>query len=157
MILLLLVLCGQPDAPTPMKQCEKAVSILLLTKDDVFYDLGCGDGRIVSMAAMKTGCRAVGIDYDEKRVKLARQTVKQNKVDHLVKIYHADLREVDFEKLPATVFYLYLPQKLIKELTPKLQKCQGVVIISYIHPLPIDHGRKEGDFFIYKILKGEKK
>ncbi len=157
MIFLMAVLAFcQSDAPTPVSECEKMCKQLKLTKKDVFYDLGCGDGRLVTLVAMRSGCRAVGIDYDAKKVELAKKTVKENGVGHLVRIYHADLLHVDFEKLTVTVFYLYLPRELIEKLTPKLLNCPGVTIVSYIHPLPLKHKKKVGDFFIYEIPKREK-
>jgi len=152
---LALVLCAvlgaQPDAPTPVNECYTALALADLDEKDVFYDLGCGDGRLCVFAAKRYGCKAVGIDYDVDKVRHAQENVRFNKLGSLVAVYRKDLREVDFEKLPATVYYMYLPMPLVRELTPKLQRCRGVKVISYMHRLPIPHQAKKGNFFIYQF------
>src|SRR6266581_4530625 len=62
---------------TPPDAVDKMLEMAQVTKDDVVYDLGCGDGRIVIAAAKKYGCQAVGIDIDPERVKEARAHRKQ--------------------------------------------------------------------------------
>jgi len=56
-----LVLGANPDAPTPLAQCHQALMLAKLTEDDVFFDLGCGDGRMCILAAEKTGCKGVRV------------------------------------------------------------------------------------------------
>src|SRR5688572_24204915 len=55
--------------PTPNDVVEKMLELAKVTKNDVVYDLGCGDGRIVVTAAKKHGCRGVGFDINPVRVK----------------------------------------------------------------------------------------
>jgi len=55
-------------------------------KDDVVYDLGSGDGRIVIEAAKKYGCRAVGLEIDHDLVKLSQERVQEAKIEKLVSI-----------------------------------------------------------------------
>ena len=62
-----------------------------VTKNDIVYDLGCGDGRIPVTAAKKYGARGVGIDIDPQRIKEANENVAKNNVGNLVKIVNADL------------------------------------------------------------------
>ena len=71
------------DAPfitSPDIVVEKMVEVAELTPDDLVYDLGCGDGRIVITAALKSGCRGVGYDIDPERVAEARENVIANGV-----------------------------------------------------------------------------
>src|SRR5205823_14383870 len=61
----------KPDVifvPTPQEVVDKMLEVAKVTKDDVVYDLGCGDGRIVCTAARKYGCKAVGFDIDPDRI-----------------------------------------------------------------------------------------
>ena len=70
--------------PTPQPVVEKMLEVAKVTKKDVVYDLGCGDGRIVVTAAKKYGCKAVGFDIDPERIKESLDNVKKNKVEDLV-------------------------------------------------------------------------
>ena len=48
-----------PYVPTPENVVAEMLRLAEVTKDDVLYDLGCGDGRIVITAAAQLGCRGV--------------------------------------------------------------------------------------------------
>ncbi|MHC4603787.1 MAG: 50S ribosomal protein L11 methyltransferase, partial [Planctomycetota bacterium] len=77
----------EPDVifvPTPQDVVDKMLELVKIKKDDLVYDLGCGDGRIVVTAAKKFGCKAVGFDIDPQRVKESLANVKKNNVGHLV-------------------------------------------------------------------------
>src|SRR5262249_19052718 len=76
--------------PTPQSVVEKMLEYAKVTKDDVVYDLGCGDGRIVVTAAKKYGARGVGVDIDPVRVKEALALVKKEGVEKLVEIRLGD-------------------------------------------------------------------
>ena len=62
-----------------------------VTKDDIVYDLGCGDGRIPVTAAREFGARGVGIDIDPQRIAEANANVKQAGVGNRVQIRQQDL------------------------------------------------------------------
>jgi ribosomal protein L11 methylase PrmA len=110
-----------PYVPTPQAVVEKMLETAKVTKNDVVYDLGCGDGRIVVTAAKKYGCKAVGIDLDPKRVAEAKANVKKNKVEDLVEIREANALKVeDIGK--ASVVTLYLLPEVNLKLRPILQK-----------------------------------
>lgn len=123
----------RPDVifvPTPEDVVEKMLELAEVTKDDVVYDLGCGDGRIVVTAAKKYGCKAVGIDIDPQRVKESLERVKKYKVEHLVTIKEGDIFQEDLT--PATVVTLYLLPSLNVKLIPQLQKLKpGARIVSH--------------------------
>jgi SAM-dependent methyltransferase len=104
--------------PTPHHVVEEMLRVAEVTKDDVIYDLGCGDGRVVIMAAKQHGARGVGIDIDPKRIKESRENARQAGVSKHVKFMQQDLFEADFRE--ATVVTLYLLPRLNLELRPKL-------------------------------------
>ena len=54
--------------PTPQNAVEKMLDMAKVTKDDLVYDLGCGDGRICCMAARDFGAKSVGVDIDPARI-----------------------------------------------------------------------------------------
>ncbi len=87
-------------------------------KDDVVYDLGCGDGRIVIAAAKKFGARGVGVDIDPQRIKESKENALKAGVADRVKFIQKDLFEMDLSE--ATVIALYLLPSLNLRLRPKL-------------------------------------
>lgn len=124
----------EPDVdyiPTPHDVVARMLELAAVEKDDVLYDLGCGDGRIVVAAAKKHGCRAVGFDIDPKRVKESRENITKNRLQQLVKIKQQDLFKVDIS--PASVVMLYLSTKLNTRLLPQLDKLKpGSRIVSHL-------------------------
>ena len=117
--------------PTPEDVVEAMLNVAKVTKDDVVYDLGCGDGRIVVTAAKKHGASGVGIDIDPQRIKEARENVRQAGVADKVTILEADLFTTDISR--ATVVTLYLLPSLNRKLMPKLmaELKPGTRIVSH--------------------------
>jgi tRNA A58 N-methylase Trm61 len=89
-----------------------------VTKDDLVYDLGSGDGKIPIAAAKQFGAHAVGIEYNADMAELARRNAKRAGVDNLVKIVTGDIFKEDFSK--ATVVTMYLLPELNLRLRPTI-------------------------------------
>lgn len=106
--------------PTPQDVVDKMLQLAKLKKDELIYDLGCGDGRIPITAARKYGCKSVGYDLDPERVKESLENVKKNEVEHLVKIEQKDIFTLDLSE--ADVVTLYLLPALNVKLIPQLEK-----------------------------------
>ena len=123
----------EPDVifvPTPQNVVDRMLELAQVTKDDLLYDLGCGDGRIVVTAAKRYGCRAVGYDIDPERVKESLQNVQENNVGHLVTIEQKDIFTLDLSE--ANVITLYLLPSLNVKLFPQLEKLKaGSRIVSH--------------------------
>ncbi len=109
-----------PYVPTPQIVVEKMLELAGVTKNDVVYDLGCGDGRIVVTAAKKYGAKGVGIDLDPQRVKEAVDNVKRANVESLVEIREGNALQVDVSA--ASVVTLYLLPEVNLRLRPTLLK-----------------------------------
>ena len=112
----------KPDiywVPTPPAVVDAMLKLADVKSTDVVYDLGCGDGIIVTTAAQKYGARAVGIDIDPQRVKEAEERARKMGVSDKVEIRQGDLFEADIKD--ATVVTLYLLQSLNVKLMPKLK------------------------------------
>lgn len=109
---------------------DKMVEIAQLTKDDLVYDLGCGDGRIIVTAALKSGCRGVGFDIDPLRVAEAKKNVELHDVQRLVSIQERDIFQVDLSQADVAVMYL-LPW-MMQKLPPQFEKMKpGSRIVSH--------------------------
>lgn len=99
--------------------------------DDVVYDLGCGDGRIVIAAAREFGARGVGVDLDPQRVREARAHADRAGVGDRVTFRVEDVFETDIRN--ATVVTLFLSPELNARLRPKLvgELRPGTRIVSH--------------------------
>ena len=116
--------------PTPQVVVDKMLELAQVKKDDLVYDLGCGDGRIVVTAAKKFGCVAKGFDIDPQRVRESRENVRKNNVGDLVTIEQKDIFTLDLSDVDVVTLYL-LPSLNVK-LIPQLQKMKpGSRIVSH--------------------------
>jgi len=120
-----------PYVSTPYPVVEEMLRIAEVNKDDILYDLGCGDGRIVITAAKKFGCRGVGVDLDPQRIKESRENAIKENVQNKVTFIQKDLFEAEISE--ATVVTLYLLSSINLELRPKLLKDlkPGTRIVSH--------------------------
>jgi SAM-dependent methyltransferase len=107
-----------PYVPTHERIVAEMLKVANVKKNDVLYDLGSGDGRIVITAAKRFGTRGVGVDIDPVRVKEARENAVKAGVTDRVKFLQQDLFETDFRE--ATVVTLYLLPEVNLRLRPKL-------------------------------------
>jgi precorrin-6B methylase 2 len=128
--------------PTPAVIVAKMLEVAKVTKDDLLYDLGCGDGRIVIAAASKYGCRAVGYDIDERKVEESKVNVQKNRVEKLVQIECQDIFKLDLQ--PATVITLFLLPEMNIQLIPQLDKMKdGSRVVCHEFALrDVEHDRK---------------
>ena len=120
-----------PFVPTPQDVVDRMLELAGVSENDVVYDLGCGDGRIVITAAERYGARGVGIDIDPQRVAESRANAERAGVAHLVKFIQQDALEVDVSD--ATVVTLYLLSSSNMKLRPILtsQLASGARIVSH--------------------------
>ena len=116
--------------PTREPVANAMVKLAGVTKNDVVYDLGCGDGALL-IAAAKLGARVVGVDIDPQRIKEATENLKNSGVGDRVKFLNQDLFTTDISE--ATVVTLYLLPSLNLKLMPKLNKelKPGTRIVSH--------------------------
>lgn len=109
-----------PYVPTPQPIVDKMLELAKVGKNDVLYDLGCGDGRIVITAAKERGARGTGVDINPVRINEAKKNAKEAGVTDKVDFKVANLFESDFSK--ATVVTLYLLPDINVKLRPLLWK-----------------------------------
>jgi protein-L-isoaspartate O-methyltransferase len=121
--------------PSPIEVVERMLHLANVTADDVVYDLGSGDGRIVIMAAARHGARGVGVEIDPQLVSLSRREAKRHQVEHLVTFVNADALTVDVSA--ATVVTLFLTRQANMLLRPKLhgELRPGARVVSYAHDM----------------------
>lgn len=125
---------GAMEAPyitTPEPVVGAMLDLARVGSNDVVYDLGCGDGRIVIEAARTRGARGVGIDIDEVLIERARVSARQAGVADRVRFERGDLFALDLRQ--ATVVTLYLGEDLNTKLWPKLRRelAPGSRVVSH--------------------------
>jgi predicted O-methyltransferase YrrM len=120
-----------PYVPTNEKVLDAMLAMARVTKQDVLYDLGSGDGRIPITAARRFGTRGVGIEIDPQRVREANENARAARVAHLVRFVEGDIFEADLRE--ATVVTLYLLPEVNLKLRPKLlsELRPGTRIVSH--------------------------
>ena len=120
-----------PFVPSPYDVVQRMLTLAEVTRDDIVYDIGCGDGRIVITAAQRFGARGVGIDIDPQRIAEANANAERAGVQHLVQFIQQDAMTVDVSE--ATVVTLYLLSSSNLKLRPLLtsQLAPGARIVSH--------------------------
>lgn len=86
---------------------------------DIIYDLGCGDGRVVIMAAQDFGAQGIGVEMREDLAKQAMGKISDLGLEGRVKIVHGDMFKVDISQ--ANVITLYLTTSANDKVKPKLE------------------------------------
>ena len=124
--------------PTEQVVVEKMLEMAKVKKDDLVFDLGCGDGRIVVTAAKKYGAKGVGVDIDPARIKDSLETMRKAGVSKdLVDIRQGDALKVkDLEK--ASVIMLYMLPEFMEKLEPQMKSRlkPGTRIVAHDYPFP---------------------
>lgn len=153
-----------PFVPSEGYVIEKMLQLAQVGKDDVLYDLGSGDGRIVIAAALR-GAKSVGIELDKIRVLVSRFWITLFRLSHSALILNKDFFSVDLSK--ASVISLFLLQQTNQKLKTKFLRelKPGTKIISYAftfegwEPVQIENlpGSVFGRIYLYRIGHTKKK
>lgn len=117
--------------PTSQEVVNAMLKMAKVTKTDMVYDLGSGDGRIVITAAKEYGATGIGVDIDPERIKEANENARKANVNDKVKFIEGDLFKMNFKD--ATVVTLYLLPSLNLKLRPQLfeQLKPGTRVVSH--------------------------
>ena len=158
-LLLLLSMVWPPDSPwapwwrTNKKTAQAICKLANISKDDVIYDLGCGDGTVLITAAKEFGAQGVGIEIDPLRFLFASIKVKTYGLSKKITIIKKNFYREDVSK--ATVIFVYLVPKTLQKLKPKFLKelKPGTKIISfrYTMDLPLIRQVQHYDLYLYQI------
>ncbi len=104
--------------PTPIEIAEHLLNFSGASSNDIVYDLGCGDGRLIITAAKLFKAKGIGIDIDPVRIKEAKQNAKKENVEELTTFIQDDALNTDISN--ASLIVLYLPTEAIQKLESKL-------------------------------------
>ena len=111
---------GLPPVPTKYSRIRKALQLVNLRPDEVLYDLGSGDGRVLIIAAREFSAQAVGIEIGPVQRAVSRMNVLRNGVRHKVRIEAGNFYQSDLSA--ADVVFVYATSKEISKLASHLEK-----------------------------------
>ena len=120
-----------PYIPTPHEVVEEMLRLAGVGGEDILYDLGCGDGRIVISAARQYGACGVGVDINPRRIMESCRNAHKARVRDKVRFVRKSIFDADTSK--ATIVTLYLLSSVNVKLRPKLLRelKPGTRIVSH--------------------------
>jgi predicted RNA methylase len=143
-------LAGAPWVPSSLKVVNKMLSLAEVSPNDLVYDLGCGDGRLVVAAAIRFGARAVGIEVDPFRFIWCQILITILGLRKRVKIIYGNFFKKSFANADVVTCYL-LPEtntKLEEKFKQELRSGTRIVSNSFIFP-GLQYVRQDGDAKLY--------
>lgn len=157
---LIAMITGAPWVPTPNARVKRMLELAKLKRGDRLYDLGCGDGRLVHMAARDYGADAIGLELSPLIYFMGR--VKNFILRSKSKILFRDFRRIDYSNANVLVFYL-MPE-ILQAMRPKFEAelKPGTLVVSYafavdgwtpIHIEPKDPAKNYSRILVYEAPK----
>ena len=149
-----------PYVGTPVPVVERMLELANLRTGETVYDLGCGDGRVLIVAAQKHRMKAVGVELSERLATSTTETLKKLGLSDLASVIHGDLMDVDLSG--ADVVTIYLLRDSNDLLRPKLEKSlrAGARIISHDYEIRgwrpttverIEASKREHKIYVYTV------
>ncbi len=125
-----------PNVPAPWEVVDRMLALADVSADDVVYDLGSGDGRILVRAAKKFGARAVGLEINHALVVESESAIRAAGVENLTEIREQNIFDADLRL--ATVVTVYVMSSSYEQLKPKfaLELRPGTRLVSYGSTIP---------------------
>jgi SAM-dependent methyltransferase len=125
-----------PYVPTPIKVVRTMLKLAEVGPEDVVYDLGCGDGRILFTAVEEfEAMSAVGIDINSSICKPIMLKVEKRGLGDRISVVNGNFFLADLS--PASVVTLYLTTSGNTKLRPKLEEelREGAMVVSHDFPI----------------------
>jgi ubiquinone/menaquinone biosynthesis C-methylase UbiE len=125
-----------PFVQTPLEVAKKMLDLSQIKSGEVLYDLGCGDGRLIILAAKEAGARATGIELREDLIERARTEIKRLNLEDKVSVIRGNFFDVPITD--ADVVTLYLTSSANERLRPKLEAelKSGARVVSHDFKVP---------------------
>jgi ubiquinone/menaquinone biosynthesis C-methylase UbiE len=118
--MLIPALYGLPLVPTKPERIRKALKLVNLRPNQILYDLGAGDGRVLFIAAREFGSKAVGIEIGPVQCMLIWLRIKVSGLENQIQVRWADFYKADLSQ--ADVIYVYATSEEVVKLAPHLEK-----------------------------------
>jgi len=123
------------DVQLPEHSFREIFEFANLSKDDVFYHLGCGDGKGLTIALEEFGVRkAIGIDINRKKIEQSNSLLQEKNLDqgHVI---CKDVTDAIFDDATVILFW-FTDVLIIEKMMEKFEKLKhGCKIITIWGPL----------------------
>lgn len=125
-----------PFVSTPEPVVRRMLKLADVKPGEIVYDLGAGDGRVLIIAALEFGARAVGVEIRPQLIYEIEKKIKMYNLGNKVKIIHGNFFDVDISE--ADIVTLYLLTSVNEKLKPKLRRelKEGARIVSHDFEIP---------------------
>jgi ubiquinone/menaquinone biosynthesis C-methylase UbiE len=125
-----------PFVQTPLEVAKKMLDLSQVKPGEILYDLGCGDGRLIILAAKDMGASSTGIELREDLVERARTEIKRFNLEDKVKVIQGNFFDVNISD--ANIITLYLTSSANERLRPKLEAelKPGTRVVSHDFKVP---------------------
>ena len=146
---------NSPWAPwwrTNRKTARAICRLAEISKDDIVYDLGCGDGTFIITTAKEFGAKAVGIEIEQTRFLISKIRIIFNGLSSTITAKRENFFNTDLSN--ATVVIVYLIPKTLEKLLPKFQKelKKGAKIVSYKYPINLKIKKEDSKNNLYLYI-----
>lgn len=156
-LLVLLSMVWPPDSPwspwwrTSNTKAREILKLAKVTKNDIVYELGSGEGNVLMVAAKDFGAKGIGVEIDPLRVFISRLLIRLRGLSKKIKIIKGNLFDQDFSD--ATIVFVYLVPKTLGKLKPKFLKelKPGTKVVSLRYELDLPLISKKNNLYLYKI------
>ena len=124
-----------PYVPTPEPIVKRMLTLAGVRAGELVYDLGAGDGRILSSAVKDFDARAIGVELNESRVKIITERIEREHLDNSVGVIRANFFNINLSQ--ADVVTLYLLTSVNSMIKPKLERelKSGARVVSHDFPI----------------------
>jgi cyclopropane fatty-acyl-phospholipid synthase-like methyltransferase len=125
-----------PFVQTPLEVAKKMLDLSQIRTGEVLYDLGCGDGRLIILAAKEIGAKATGVELREDLIERARTEIKRLNLEDKVNVILGNFFDIAISD--ADVVTLYLTSSANERLRPKLEAelKPGARVVSHDFKVP---------------------
>ncbi len=125
-----------PFVQTPLEVAKKMLDLSQVKPGEILYDLGCGDGRLIILAAKDMGASSTGIELREDLVERARTEIKRFNLEDKVKVIQGNFFDINISD--ANIITLYLTSSANERLRPKLEAelKPGTRVVSHDFKVP---------------------
>jgi len=125
-----------PFVQTPLEVAKKMLDLSQIRTGEVLYDLGCGDGRLIILAAKEIGAKATGVELREDLIERARTEIKRYNLEDKVSVIQGNFFDIAISD--ADVVTLYLTSSANERLRPKLEAelKPGARVVSHDFKVP---------------------
>lgn len=135
-----------PFVPTPSKTVDAMIRLTEVSKGDIVYDLGCGDGRFL-IAAAKQGATAIGYELSVPTLILAKWRTRKYPS---ISVRYGDFWKQDISNADVVVCYLLIAKmaQFERDVWPKLKA--GCRVVSHMFSMPnVQPVSREGKVIVY--------